>query len=128
MDDKEERALDALVVAAFTQELPCDKDIFDLSKPAPEISQEEKDVLDRMRKKLKDPHKTVHPFSCGYEYSAWKMRNCNRECLHYADAPSREACEIEYELGIAFMSHGRITPEIMDRMGDGGKCSEYEAI
>ena len=75
----------------------------------------------------------IRPFSSGRQFSDWQASNCER-CTKFTkwiqDPP---VCEIDYELSMAYLFDGEVSPEIAERMGynSGGgnqnwKCNEVE--
>lgn len=51
-DTNEEKALNALIAAAFHTALPSDKDLFDLSKPEPQLGPDELASIKKIKDKI----------------------------------------------------------------------------
>ena len=68
----------------------------------------------------------VTPFSNGTEFMDWKYRNCEG-CKKYFDKPDRANCEIDYEVGLAYISDGKVPLAIWERMGGDVICAERVA-
>ena len=59
----------------------------------------------------------IRPFSCGSQFSDWQMSNCER-CKKYSERiEDPPLCEIDYDLGMAYLGDGTVSPDIAKRMG-----------
>ena len=75
----------------------------------------------------------VCPFSNGSQFSDWQSANCERCKKFTPSVENPPKCELDYEIGMAYLGDGRVTLDIARRMGYldhpesyNWKCGEVE--
>jgi hypothetical protein len=61
-------------------------------------------------------NKRIRPFSCGTQYGAWVMSNCDR-CKKGAREGQGFECDIDEALWEGYWGDGTVSMEIAERMG-----------